>query len=190
MKPEIYFQKETHTYTVNGKRFPSVTQIIKQGGGLDTTFCTEYGRQRGTAIHECVQLINEGDLDEASVDPLIAPWVDAYRAFLGDSAFRVYRCEECVASLMYGFAGQFDIYGLLRNKRAIIDVKTGAVPDAVEWQLGGYMQAARECGLRVQTAYSLQLRADGTYRLKQHQNGFIGFRQFLANMNRENENNG
>ena len=179
MNALIEYNDDAHEYRVNGEVVPSVTQVIKSSGLVDYSHCTEYGRKRGTIIHEVVQLINEGDLDEDSVDPLIRPWISAYRAFLSDCAFRLYRSEMIVHSELYGYAGRFDMYGRVNKRRAIIDVKTGQIGPDVEWQLGAYMQAAKECGLRPQTAFSLQLRPDGTYRLREHRNGFIAFRQFL-----------
>jgi hypothetical protein len=166
--PELTFDEAEHAYHLGAVRLPSVTEIIRDAGLIDDTWFTEHARNRGSQVHKACQFLNEDDLHLESLDQELLPYVIAYQAFLRDTGFRVYRSEQRVVSRRNMFAGTLDIYGLLRRGvRAVIDVKTGAVPDWVGVQISAYMLALIEMGLgRPNERLGLQLRSNGTYRLR------------------------
>lgn len=170
----IFFDPDTHTYTVNGNVVPSVTQIIN----TDTRFCDEFSRQRGTGVHTAIRFLEENDLDESSLDPVIRPYVTAYKKFKGHSGFVTLACEQLVYSLTFQYAGTLDLYGWLNGKRVIIDVKSGQVPKTVGMQVAAYKWALKEMGWKVDAAYSLQLKSDSKYSLRE-EDTFVGLNNFL-----------
>ena len=73
----VEFDAETHTYTRNGVKLPSVTQVLK--AVLPSPYAIgEWYLTRGTATHYACELIDQGKLDWASVDEEILPRVKAY----------------------------------------------------------------------------------------------------------------
>ena len=58
----IQFDEAAHVYTVAGVERPSVTQILKDAGLIDTTWYTDEARQRGRAVHLAAQFLDEDDL--------------------------------------------------------------------------------------------------------------------------------
>jgi hypothetical protein len=166
--PELTFDEAEHAYYLGAVRLPSVTQVIRDAGLIDDTWFTEHARDRGSQVHKACQYLNDDDLHLESLDQELLPYVIAYQAFLRDTGFRVYRSEQRVVSRRNMYAGTLDIYGLLRRGvRAVVDIKTGAVPHWVGVQISAYMIAMIEMGLgRPNERLSLQLRNDGTYRLR------------------------
>jgi hypothetical protein len=157
----IHFDPTTHTYTVNGEVYPSVTQIIQGAGLIDTTWFTDYGRDRGTMVHRVIQYHLAGELDETSIDPVLWPYFVAFRKFEAESGLDVEASELQLANSTYRFAGTLDLKGLLHHRQVIIDIKTGANNPATGIQLAGYEFLVGEKCLR----YALQLSDDETYKL-------------------------
>jgi hypothetical protein len=85
MTIEFTFDADTHTYTAEGTKVPSVSQILQTVGlvdyaGIDPAVL-RYAAERSTAVHLASQFWDEGDLDLESVDPLIAGYVSAWKSF-------------------------------------------------------------------------------------------------------------
>ncbi|HRR41147.1 MAG TPA: hypothetical protein P5244_07945, partial [Syntrophales bacterium] len=125
----ILYDPDKHLYFVDGRLMPSVTQILSAEGFVDPTWFTVTGAERGTVVHELTRLHDEADLDEASVDPDLDGYLEAWKRFLSDSGILVIRVEQPFASSKYGYCGTPDrIVRFPRDPRlAIIDVKTGHV---------------------------------------------------------------
>ena len=143
----VDFDEAMHRYTSPaGLRLPSVTECLKEGGFVDYTFCTALARERGSAAHEAIHFDVEGELDEASVDPIVAPYVEAARVARRELEVEPIMAEAVVYSDLYGYAGKLDLLCYLRGKRrlAIVDWKTGDAPPAVGLQLAGYAGAWHE----------------------------------------------
>lgn len=173
--PLIEFNPDTHVYTVDSRTVPSVTQVI----ATDTRFCDEFSRQRGTGVHAAIHFFEEDDLDESSLDPAIRPYFEAYRKFKNESGFVTLASEQIVYSATFDYCGTLDLYGLLNGRRVIIDCKSGVVPKTVDMQLAAYKFAMKEMGWKVETGFSLQLKSDSKYSLKEHDT-VKAFEQFVA----------
>lgn len=156
----LTFDPVQHTYCIDGRPVPSVTQVLKDVGLIDTSWFTEEARLRGTYVHLATQYLDEGDLADESVNPLYRGYVQAYQRFL-DTALPAWdRIEHRVCDPVLGYAGTFDRVGVLQGRRWLVDIKTG------EFSTAGLQTAAyRRClpepyGVR---RAALQLRADGTF---------------------------
>lgn len=157
---------------------PHVTSILKGVGLIDTTFMTDFGRDRGTAVHEATALDDRNDLDESSVDPVIAPYLAAWRRFRAEAKLEIVAVEQHVEHTLYAYCGTLDrIVRLGGGAEWVIDIKTGAPRPTDRLQIAAYALAWKG---RMSLAGSGLLRAavylrdDGTYRFSPHEDGSDG----------------
>ena len=165
--PEIVFNESDHSYRVGGARFPSVTQIIADMGlyGNAADYFTEWSRERGSFVHKIIQWHLSGELDEATIDPALQPYFDAWRRFEQEAGYVSDACEKVMASEFYKFAGTVDHIGHLNGYYCILDVKTGALSPATAIQMGGYEILMKSPGIR---RFGLRLMDTGKYSLKEY----------------------
>ena len=90
----------------------------------------------GTDAHKAVEDLLAGL--PPLLDPDTAPLFAAYQAFVVDWSFKPIWSEAAVVSERHGYAGTFDLYGMLGKRRALIDIKTGYVADTAGIQLAAY----------------------------------------------------
>jgi len=157
------FDPISHIYRIDGVAVPSVTQILAAEGFINGDWFTEYARDRGSYVHQAIHLYEHDDLDEDGLDPVIRPYLDAWKAFRSDSGFVVSSSEKEMYSEQYRFAGTADIFGTFGDcSPSIIDFKTGAVAPWVGLQLAAYEILE---GTRGRKRFALQLKDDGSYKL-------------------------
>ncbi len=160
----LTFDKEAHKYfKEDGNQVLSVTQYLKLAGFIDDEWYSVEGRQRGQAVHAAIHYLNEADLDDSSLHPIVQPYVAAYRKFLVDTGFKPQLVEHRIYDSTYGYAGTLDVTGTwnLSDGLVLLDYKTGAIEDHVALQLAAYASCLAEPHHR----FALQLKNDGTYRL-------------------------
>lgn len=127
-----------HRYLVDGVERPGVTSILRANGLMDVSHFTETAAARGTAVHLGCQLIDDGELDDVTIAPEIAPYLTAYRDFLAHMQPEWLYVEMLVADPVLGYAGTLDRAGFLRGEPVIADIKTGEVPPWAGLQLAAY----------------------------------------------------
>jgi len=159
---KVDFDEAKHRYTVCGEVVPSVTQILQAEGFVNCEFYTEHGRERGSLAHLCIHLDDTGELDDATVDPVLAPYLASYRRFKKESGFIVSVSEEPLASEAYRFAGTPDKFGTFPDLTcALLDIKTGMMEPWVGIQTAAYEILKGSPYKR----FGLQLKSDGSYKL-------------------------
>lgn len=119
------FDPTTHTYTVDGRIVPSVTQILHEAGIIDTAFYTEEARQRGSYVAEATALLDRGELELAELDPALVGYVDAWKKFKLDAQFVPELIEAPLFDPWGRFAGTLDRAGPLHGRWANVEIKTG-----------------------------------------------------------------
>lgn len=148
--PQTYdlgFDEPTHAYTLNGRRVPSVTQILDplqmlEGIPWDVL---EAARIFGNHVHLGCHLYNLGSLDWDSLDTFLASYIRGYVKFLQETSFLVLASEERVASVRCGYAGTLDLRGILNKRKWIVDIKsTATLPRTVGPQTAAYEHAYNE----------------------------------------------
>lgn len=168
------FDAENHTYTVNGRRVPSVTEIaglITARKYADTNAAMlEQAQRRGTAVHELCEAIDCGiEPEELEIPPELVGYVNAYLAFLRDWAPEWDYIEKLV--WCRDFAGRADRIGRMDGHSCIVDIKTTASMDrlsklALLFQLFGYRWAWAYMGHgKAEKLLGVQLKKDGKYTL-------------------------
>lgn len=142
----LEFERETHSYRINGQRVPSVTEVLEPlndwGGAPRETI--QMAAAFGRHVHEACHLFNRGELDYGKLDPALRPYVDSWAAFLEVSGAVVIASELQVGHPLYGYAGTLDLIAELKahSGRALIDIKsTATVPRVVGPQTAAYREA-------------------------------------------------
>lgn len=107
----VEFEPEGHVYTYKGQNWPSITQILQAEGFIDTSFYDEWSRDKGSMVHKTIQFHLEGDLDEESLDPVIVPYLDAFKQFMADSGFIGKQCETPGVNTVHRYSGTPDLIG-------------------------------------------------------------------------------
>lgn len=161
----VAFDPANHAYTVDGKRWPSVTQLLREFQLVDDTWFTPEAAERGTFVAKAVALDIANNLDESTLDDELRGYVEAARRFRHETAFLVRGCEEVVSCPAYKFAGRIDLRGFFAGaaflRPALLDMKTGAFAPWMHIQTALYAMCfptPHETGI-------VLLRDDGTYRL-------------------------
>jgi hypothetical protein len=171
--PLLEFDEEAHVYTVDGRRVPSVTQLLKPLEDLSMVppAVLEHARQRGKAVHKAVEFHETGGVKLETIDPECRPYFEAYLKFKADNPqFRILKVEQRVDHHALGYAGTLDLDALGDGGiPAILDIKCRAAISPVEGvQTAGYALARGEKTGFKPGRYGLQLRKDGTYRLTKY----------------------
>lgn len=182
----LEFEPVAHEYRWQSRPVPSVTTIIR--GALGDPFervaapILERARQRGNAVHKACELDDAGTLDEATVDPQIAAYVEAWRAFRREFKFRVLFSERPLYSEQYGYAGTPDVVAELDDgSTLVIDRKTGLPGPAAALQTAAYAefieQELKRCTNPAR--FALRMLPSGKYRFDEYSNR-SDWRDFLA----------
>lgn len=176
----IDFDPDTHTYTLGGRRLPSVTQVLDPLGSyagipLDVL---ERKADIGDAVHLASEMYDRGELDIGSVPKEIAGYFAGWVKFREETGFIPRSIEERVWSARHHFAGTLDRTGMFTKLdgikpagMALVDLKcTYRLLPAVGPQLAAYATAwdERNKPRRINHRFAVRLTADGKYELKEH----------------------
>jgi hypothetical protein len=113
-----------HEYTIDGKVYPGVTTIL---GDVYGRFpYPEGAAERGHHVHLATQLFDEDDLDDESLDPLVAGYLEGWKRFRDEMDFVPTQIEKLVHNEVYGYCGTLDRIGTMKGKLYLIDIKSGA----------------------------------------------------------------
>jgi hypothetical protein len=177
----LQFDAAAHQYTLNGRRIPSVTQIL--GQVVDFSMVPPDILERkcaiGRALHEAIALDHEDDLDHDSLDAAVLPYFEAWRKFVADAGTRLWimAAERPLASTVYGYGTTPDIWGAVNGRRAVIELKsTAAIHPSVGLQTAAQEMAITECDAwpggtdQAVDRYALQLQPSGQYRIHHFKN--------------------
>lgn len=161
----LEFDAATHTYRHNGVVVPSVTQILAPlYDGLQhiRPDVLAAAGERGTAVHLACELDDEDDLDESTLDPVLVPYLDAWRLFKQQKKVRILAIEARVFHSALRYAGTLDRDIEMDEEPGILDLKATAVMSPIT---GPQTAAYAHCTPGKRRRFGLQLRKDGTYRL-------------------------
>jgi len=163
----LQFDASTHTYTLAGRKLPSVSEIIRPLQDFSNVPADVLAAacQFGQNVHAACDLYNREQLDWDSLDPSLEPYVRAWASFLEDTGAVVIASECRVYHDQLGYAGTPDIILAWGPRTVIPDLKaTAAVPRTVGIQTVAYAKAyARMHGCREPERYCIHLQ-DGKYR--------------------------
>lgn len=160
---DILFEENTHTYIVDGKKLPSVTQITSilsriQYNGIDEEILKKAGK-KGTAVHKAIEdliLWNDYEIEEKYEDYILQ--------FKKARKLEKFETLETEFKLTNGeFCGTLDNKSKLDNKMIIIDYKTTSSihKKLLEAQFGGYKILCDSNNIKIDEWYGLFLSKTG-----------------------------
>lgn len=162
MSRNLVFNEDKHEYLVDGVVWPSVTQIISilyDFNGIPTNNL-EYARRRGQAVHKAVEIFNLGQEFAEPLDPVIVPYLDAWKKFIAETGMEITAAEQHLVHSRMPFCGTFDARGHRSREKWLLDVKAvNVLSRATGVQLAAYEQLTGEVLRRA----AVKLNPDGTY---------------------------
>lgn len=131
------FDPETHTYRVDGMVKPHVTGLLRDAGLVkaDETDSgwtisedvLENARERGSYVHEAIELDAQGLLDEDSLDEEIYGYLESWRGFVAETGY-VSIAQELPVYCPHGdYCCTIDDVGYIGERLVVLDRKTGSV---------------------------------------------------------------
>jgi hypothetical protein len=163
---ELDFIEDTHTYLLNKRKIPAVTDIMK--------FVTDYkysivpdsilenAQEKGTTVHFAVEVFNKTGFK--GIDNKYKGYLDAYIKWINDFHIDRTKIESEVKTYNKGlnYAGTVD---MIYNKDTIIDIKTTFQLDldSVSVQTAAYKKALNNFDYKIKDCYVLRLKNDGNY---------------------------
>jgi hypothetical protein len=107
----LIFFDDTHTYTVDGEEFPSVSEISRFASrevyGEVSQFNLDNACSRGSAVHKATEILDKYGKCECDED--IVPYIQAYVKFRKDFGIKDYaHIEKALANEELKYAGTID----------------------------------------------------------------------------------
>ena len=154
------FDPLTHTYSINGVRVPSVTQII--GRVIPRTFnADEWALHRGSMVHRAAALALTDELDMDTVDDRIKGRVQSTIKAVSQFKWKTFAIEQMMGH-PFGFAGTPD---LITQCGTLVDWK-GTIDACAEIQLGFYSLLSRENKINVKKLCAVKVQDSGEYKVE------------------------
>ncbi len=107
----LLFDSERHIFTLEetGKYLPSITQVLKAENLIPDYFRIDpWFMLRGSYIHRATELHDNNILDESTIDPEIAPYLEAYLKFRREWNGEIIEAEKRLWHPIYHYAGILD----------------------------------------------------------------------------------
>jgi hypothetical protein len=167
------FDAATHSYYIDGRKVPSVTQVL--GDLIPGWKASEWYLNRGQAVHACAALIAQGVAFDH--DPAIDGQVRAVRRFFAEIKPTGIVVEGKVYSARYQYAGTLDLLATISGKVMMVDYKA-SVSAALPYQLAAYSIALPPEQL-TRYGFGVIINEDGSYKmtkvydLRLYQQGFL-----------------
>ena len=165
----LTFDPETHTYRKGETVLPSVTQILKDVGLIDTTFFAPEYAERGTRVHEATVFWDETGMDDDTLPEEWAGYLSAWKKFREETGFVPSHIEQAFCSDQ-GYAGTVDRIGKTHKiNPLLLDIKTGPSQPWHRLQLAAYaLLVKRELNIPIWDMWGVHLRKDGIYAVESY----------------------
>ena len=166
MTSVVEFDPVDHIYRVGDTVRPSVTQMIKSVGIIDDRWFNEQAAIRGSYVHKATHLDDsQKGLNEDKLDPILKPYVEAYRKFKSENIVNIIASEAPVYNASLDYCGTPDRVLELNGMFGILDIKSGACPFWTAYQTMGYTLAWKDFTgeSKPMHRWGLQLKPNGKY---------------------------
>lgn len=157
----VDFNQESHTYTLDGKELQGITGMIGRQLFPDKysnipQFVLNKAAERGSMIHEQIELYDSGIIKDAITDELFS-----YYEIKKENDF-ITIANEYIVTDGSNFASGIDLVFDHKGKIALADIKTTSVLDEnyIRWQLSiyAYLFELQNPELKVSELYGIWLR--------------------------------
>lgn len=177
MTAGLLFDKDAHSYTLNGVKLPGVTTVLRVIDPDPFRYVPpdvlERKRQIGIALHAAIELDARNALDLDTLAPEIASYFQGWLDFKHRTGFVVLETERARASERYGYAGTPDLIGVTTNdhQQWLLDAKSVATLSPLT-----AIQTAAYHGLVDQKTFTMRrgalwLKPTGTFEIREYQGG-------------------
>lgn len=174
--PELIFDPDAHTYTLDGSILPSVTQLTDIYGAVSvqegdpTELTMEAAAERGTAMHAYLEhRVWGGVREEFELPGAYEGYADGVDLFLSEHAVDPYLTETPMWGELGGikFAGTPDFVGMFDGALSVLDWKfvSQVQKTKVGAQLNGYFALCQSNDWLLDKLFCVQFLPDGAYRL-------------------------
>lgn len=173
--PDLTFDEPTHIYRYQGVVVPNVTRILDDllcDFSMVSSAVLESARELGSAVHYGTYLDDAGVLDEATVDPVVAPYLEAWRKFRRELNPRLLVREVKGFHPVHRFATTIDSVMEVKlpnwsaESAAIGEIKTGALWPSYGPQTAAHAEVVQHTtGFKVPRRIAVQLKNDGNYKI-------------------------
>ena len=173
----LEFDSSTHSYTLEGTKIPSVSELLQPLHCYAYGQMTEQGQEamrkaasRGTKVHKFCEDFDLGK--EASIDESLVDYAKAYMVFLDEHEVEWKKVEHAGYSNWSGqlYGGTIDRFGILDSVPTLLDIKTTSSISKAKrimygTQMTFYEDILRRGGDEVAQLVILQLKKDGSYKI-------------------------
>jgi hypothetical protein len=164
----VQLDEATHRYTVNGAPVPGVTHILRQitHDQFANIAPERIERKRiiGRRVHKITEMIDDDDLDEASLHSDFVGYVGAYRRFLSEHRVTWHVRERMLFNPVYNYCGMLDRVGWVDGRASLVDFKATADISPTSFpQVAAYGDSAQKNGFEWESLHVLQLKPNGQY---------------------------
>ena len=175
MSAVLRFEPEGHRYYHGVREVPGVTRIMNPISELDgiPRDLLDAAADLGHKVHTACHLFDQGVLAEQALDPVLAPYLSAWKLCCLELGVRVLASELPVYHAKLGYAGQLDKIAMIKHwdgERGLIDLKSSvSMPRTIAPQTAAYLEAeiTGENSMRLSRRTprgGVLLKPDGTYR--------------------------
>lgn len=127
--PSFRFIEEGHDYRLKEARLWSPSGVFVQVGYVDRTYYKPEHLYRGTYVHWCTRLSDQGELDWADVAGEFIGYLEAYEDFKAVWKFKPRLIEVPIYNPDLNYGVTPDREGIiLDGDAAIVELKTGQMP--------------------------------------------------------------
>ena len=165
----LRFSEVDHTYFLNDREMPSVTQILKQAG-----YCRPWNGDgsaawKGRHCHSATLYEDHDDLDWDRLDPVLQPYVAGWRLFKAETGFvpDLSLAERPCYHKFMRYGGTPDRPGMAKAQRVVVEIKSGAPEPWHLLQSVAYVQmlASHDEVWTAARPWLVYLTDKGTYRI-------------------------
>ena len=165
----LLFDPDAHRYTSDGVLVPSVSQVLRAVGMIDTTYYREEHSRRGELVHEILAARLRGPVPADMVPRPFHGYLEAIELFHRLHSPRPFLVETPV-HLPKRAAGLVDFYGQINSQPlcVVLDWKTGPFRWWHEAQTAGYKQMLESDGRKVHRRGTVHLTDRGGMDIQWH----------------------
>ena len=140
----LSFDPASHTYRVDGRVVPSVTELL-EAAGVSPDYrrihpaVLQHARLRGRHTDAACDLADTDDLDWSSVHPEAVPLVQSWESFKKDYGYEPILQQPLLYHPIWDYAGTPDSIGMLDDHVVVVERKaTARMAGSYALQVAGY----------------------------------------------------
>lgn len=146
LAPYLEYDDASHVYFVDGEEVPSITQVLKEVGAVNSDYFTEEAARRGTLVHALTEQLDRPVGEKSDQMPpcseeelnVAAKYVAQWVRLRENVPFKIEEggIEEKVFDSVHCYAGRLDRRVTITDQcvsRALIEIKTNKSGYLPKW---------------------------------------------------------